>query len=120
MAPSSRPSGRRHIVGIVRDAQVSQAEDAISSYVYLPATRATQGGISILARTRLDFDDFAAAVRSETSRMDGSLVVNVQRLSDNVGLLQTLSQITAGIAGTVSLLALGLSAIGIYGVVSTS
>ena len=62
--------------------------------------------------------DFAAAVRAETSRMDGSLVVNVQRLSDNVGLLQTLSQITAGIAGTLSLLALGLAAIGIYGVVA--
>ena len=50
--------------------------------------------------------------------MDAGLVVNVQPLSDNVGLLQTLSQITAGVAGTVSLLALGLAAIGVYGVVA--
>ncbi len=110
--------GRRQIVGIVRDAQVSQAQDALSSYMYLPARRGTQRGISVLARTRADFDGFAAAVRAETSRMDSGLVVRVQPLSDNVGLLQTLSQITAGVAGTVSLLALGLAAIGVYGVVA--
>ncbi len=97
--------GRRHIVGIVRDAQVSQAQDAVSSYVYVPATRGAQRGISVLARTRVDFDGFAAAVRAETSRMDASLVVNVQPLSDNLALLQTLSQITASVAGMLSLLA---------------
>ena len=110
--------GRRHVVGIVRDAQVSQAQDATSSYVYFPAMRGTEGGISILARTRSDFDHFAAAVRAETTRMDGGLVVNVQRLSDNVGLLQTLSQITASIAGLLGLLGLGLASLGVYGVVS--
>jgi putative ABC transport system permease protein len=109
---------RRLIVGIVRDARVSQAQDAISSYVYLPAPRGTQRGISVLARTGVDFDGFAAAVRAETSRMDAGLVVNVQPLSANVALLQTLSQITAGVAGVLSLLALGLAAVGIYGVVA--
>jgi predicted permease len=109
---------RRHIVGIVRDAQVSAAQDATSSYVYLPAVQGSQRNISVLARTRTDVDGFAAAVRAETSRMDPSLVVNVQPLSANLGMLQTLSQITAGVAGTLSLLALALAAIGIYGVVT--
>jgi predicted permease len=109
---------RRQIVGIVRDAQVSQAQDAISSFMYLPATRRTQRRISVLARTAVDFDGFAAAVRAETSRLDPHLVVNVQRLSDNLGLLQTLSQIIASVAGILSLLALGLAATGIYGVVA--
>jgi predicted permease len=107
----------REIVGIVRDARVSQTQDAISSYMYLPATRRSAGGISVLARVRGDFDGFAAAVRSETSRMDASLVVNVRPLSDNLGILQTLSQLAAGVAGTVGLLAAGLAATGIYGVV---
>jgi predicted permease len=110
--------GRRQIVGIVRDAQVSQAPDAVSSYMYLPATRETQRNISVLARLHTDLDGFAAAVRTETARMDAGLVVRVQPLSDNVGLLQTLSQIAAGVAGTVSLLAVGLAAIGVYGVVA--
>jgi predicted permease len=109
---------RRHIVGIVRDAQVSQAQDAIPSYMYLPATRGTQRRISVLARTRVDVDGFAAAVRTETSRMDASLVVNVQPLSDNLGMLQTLSQIAASVAGLLSLLAASLAAIGVYGVVA--
>ena len=49
--------------------------------------------------------------------MDASLIVNVRPLSDNLGILQTLSQIAAGVAGTVGLLAAGLAATGIYGVV---
>jgi predicted permease len=106
----------REIVGIVRDARVSQSQDAISSYMYLPA-RQSSGAIPVLARTRIDVDSFAAAVRSETSRMDPSLVVTVRPLSDNLGILQTLSQIAAGVAGTVGLLAAGLAATGIYGVV---
>jgi predicted permease len=110
--------GRRIIVGIVRDAQVSQAQEALSSYMYLPATPGTQRRISVLARTRLEAQEFAAAVRTETSRMDASLLVTVEPLSDNVRLLQTLSGIAAGVAGTLSLLALGLAAIGVYGVVA--
>ena len=50
--------------------------------------------------------------------MDEGLVVNVRPLSENIRLLQTLSQITAGVAGLLSLLALGLAAIGLYGVVA--
>jgi predicted permease len=110
--------GRRHIVGIVRDAQVSQSQDAISSYVYLPATADPQRRISVLVRTRTDSIGFAAAVRAETSHMDAGLLVNAQPLSDNLGMLQMLSQITASIAGVLSLMALGLATVGVYGVVA--
>lgn len=109
---------RRLIVGVARDAQVSSAEDALSSYVYLPETRDSRRSISVLARTRIDVGAFASAVRAETGRLDESLVVRVQPLSDNLALLQTLSQITASVAGLLSLLALGLATVGIYGVVA--
>ena len=109
---------RRHVIGVVRDAQLSQAQEAISSYVYLPARPGTQQRISVLARTNLDLQAFAAAVRAATSRMDAGLVVNVQPLSDNLAMLQTLSQITASVAVLLSGLALGLAAIGVYGVVA--
>jgi hypothetical protein len=108
---------RRHIVGVVRDARISQAQEAMSSYLYLPAARDAQR-ISVLARTPVDFEGFAAAVRAETSRMDAGLLVNVQPLSNNLALLQTLSQIAAGVGGTLSLLAAVLAAVGVYGVVA--
>ena len=114
-----RMDGRtRQIVGIVRDARISQAPDASSSYVFLPFARANQRRISVLAKTRLPFEEFAAAVRAETRRLDPDLVVHAQPLSNNLGLLQTLSQISAGVAGALSLLALSLAAIGVYGVVA--
>jgi predicted permease len=108
----------RHVVGIIRDAKISQAEEAISSYVFLPAVRGSQRRISVLARPATDIESFAAAVRAETGRMDGSLIVRVQPLSANLAILQTLSQIAAGVAGAVSLMALGLAAVGVYGVVA--
>jgi predicted permease len=107
-----------HIVGIVRDAQLSQAHDAVSSYVYFPVARGTQRRISVLVRTAADVERVAAAVRAETSRMDESLVANVAPLTDNLRLLETLSEITAGTAGIVSLLGLSLAAGGVYGVVA--
>jgi predicted permease len=108
----------RHIVGIVRDAQLSQAREAISSYMYIPARWEASRSISVLLRTRVDIDGVAATVRAETLKMDPCLVVNVQRLSENLGILQTLSQIAAGAAGVLSLLALALAGIGVYGVVA--
>ena len=50
--------------------------------------------------------------------MDAGLLVNVQPLSNNLALLQTLSQIAAGVGGILSLLAAVLAAIGVYGVVA--
>ena len=50
--------------------------------------------------------------------MDASLLVNVQPLSNNLALLQTLSQIAAGVGGILSLLAAVLAAVGVYGVVA--
>ena len=50
--------------------------------------------------------------------MDRNLVVHVKPLSDNLAILQTLSQIAASVAGMLSLLAAGLAAIGVYGVVA--
>jgi predicted permease len=109
---------RRQIVGIVRDARVSQVPEAISSYMYLPAARGSHSARHVLARSPLDVATLAAAIRAETSRMDPSLIVNVQPLSDNVGQLQTLSRIAAGVAGGLSALALALAALGVYGVVA--
>ena len=109
---------RRQIVGIVRDARSRRRRRRSRATCICPRRGAHRRNISVLARTRGDFEGFAAAVRAETSRMDAGLLVNVQPLSNNLALLQTLSQIAAGVAGILSLLAAGLAAIGVYGVVA--
>jgi hypothetical protein len=59
---------RRQVVGVVRDAQVSQTRAAVSSYLFLPAAPGTQR--TVLARTQLDPAALAAAVRAETAPSD--------------------------------------------------
>jgi predicted permease len=108
----------RQIVGIVRDADVSQVASALSSYLYLPAKTSALRGGSALVRTQVDLAGFAAAARAEAARMDASLVVNVQPLSNNLRILQMLSRIAAGVAGTLTMLAVALAGIGVYGVVA--
>jgi predicted permease len=108
----------RQIVGIVRDADVSQVASALSSYLYLPAKTSALRGGSALVRTQVDLAGFAAAVRAEAARMDASLVINVQPLSNNLRILQMLSRIAAGVAAALSMLAVALAGIGVYGVVA--
>lgn len=109
---------RRAVVGVVRDAQIAQTPEAMASYMYLPAAPGAQRHVAALVRSRADVGGLATAVRAETARLDPNLVVTVRPLADNLGLLQTLSQIAASVAGALSLLALSLAAVGVYGVVA--
>ncbi len=67
----------------------------------------------------MDFAGFAAAVRAEAAQFDANLVVQRATPSKaNLAILRTVSQLTAGAAGLLSLLALSLAAMGVYGVVA--
>ena len=106
------------IVGMVKDAQVSQVAATDSNYLYLPATLSAQRGLRLLVRSPLDFAGLAAAVRSVTRELDPGLVVHVNRLEENLEFWRAGSRVVAGLSGSLSLLALVLASVGVYGVVS--
>jgi ABC-type antimicrobial peptide transport system permease subunit len=89
-----------------------------SNYVYLPASPSGQPRLNLLVRSPTEFASLASSVRTVGHGIDPAVVVRVTRLSDNLGFWQTLSKMTAGLAGSLSLFALTLASLGVYGVVS--
>jgi predicted permease len=106
------------IVGVAKDAQVSQIAEIDSSYMYLPAGRQAQRGLDLLVRSQLDFAALASAIRGSVREIDPGLVVRVARLEENLEFWRTGSRLIAGLSGSLSVLALVLASIGVYGVVS--
>ena len=106
------------IIGIARDAQVSRIAQTETSYMYLPAGLSAQRELSLLVRSRSDFAALAPAVRDVARELAPDLVVRVNRLEENLSFWRTLAGVVAGLSGSLSLLALMLASIGVYGVVA--
>ena len=106
------------IIGVARDAQVSQLAATDSSYLYLPASPKAQRGLGLVVRSQLDFAALAPTIRSTVRDLDSGLVVRVNRLEENLEFWRTGSRLVAGLSGSISILALLLASVGVYGVVS--
>jgi predicted permease len=105
------------VVGIARDSQISNVADVASSYVYLPAGAAGRGDLRMVARLHTDQAEFAAGVAALAKRLEPGLVVSVYPLEQHLKSWQTESRVVAGVSGSLSLLALALASVGVYGVV---
>jgi predicted permease len=129
--PSADPIGRTlvmslgpnaevtlEIIGVAKDAQVSQLAAIDSSLLYLPASPNSQRGLRLVVRGPADFGALATSVRSVARELDSGLVVRVNRLEENLDFWRTGSRLIAGLSGTISVLALVLASVGVYGVVS--
>jgi ABC-type antimicrobial peptide transport system permease subunit len=106
------------IVGVAKDAQVSRVGETDTVYIYTPAGPNEQQRAQVLVRSALDFASMKAAIRTVMQGLDPHLVVNVNRLEDNLDFWRSLSRLAAGLSGSLGGLALLLASIGVYGVVS--
>ena len=106
------------VVGVARDAQVSRVVEVASSYMYLPAGASVQGGLNLLVRSRSEFTAVASMIRGVARQLAPGLVVGVNPLEDNLSFWRTLARLVAGLSGSLSMLALVLASLGVYGVVS--
>ena len=111
-------SNRLEIVGVAKDAHVSHVAQTESSYMYLPAGPGAQRRLNLLVRSRSDFSALATGVRALVRELDPGVVVRVNRLEENLEFWRTGSRLIASLSGSVSLLALTLASVGVYGVVS--
>jgi predicted permease len=106
------------VVGVARDAQITQIGEIPSDYVYLPATPQTQASLQLLVRSRADFAATAAVVRAAVTELDPGLVVRVAPLEANLDVWRSLAGLVGSLSTSLGVLALVLASVGVYGVVA--
>ena len=106
------------VVGVVRDAQVSEMGNSEKSYVYLPAGPKEQRRMRLLVHSAGGYAPTANGIRDAVHALDAEMSVGVTKLEDNLEVSRTGSRIVAGLSGALGALALLLASIGVYGVVS--
>ncbi len=106
------------VVGVTSDAQVNRVAQSESSYFYLPATPRSQAGLSLLVRSRAPLAAIVPEIRASLRQLDPALALRVNPLEENLDFWRTVSRLSAGLSGSLSVLALLLSSVGVYGVVS--
>jgi len=118
MASAKNQQAMCEIVGVAKDAQVSSVGETDTVYIYTLAGESDQRGAQLLVRSAVDFPTTAAGIRAAMHELDRNLVVNVNRLEDNLDFWRSLSRLAASLSGSLGALALLLASIGVYGVVS--
>jgi predicted permease len=115
---ASNPETVLEIVGVVRDAHVSNVANTETAYLYLPAGPSVQRRVTLLVRGETDFDSLARSIGSMIKTLDAGLLPLVQPLRANLDFWRAVSRSVAALSGSLSALALVLASIGVYGVVS--
>lgn len=121
-----QPAGGAHedrdllVVGIARDSHWRDVTGAPEPFLYLPLGRYEQPtGATIIVRSRLTLDETTAAVREDAATLDRAVPIAVglpmaASLDREIGSQRLFSAMLLWVGG----IALSLSAIGLYGLVS--
>lgn len=86
--------------------------------MYLPAGPSAQRRLRTLVRSQVDFTALTSGITAAVRELDPDVVVRVNALEENLDYWRGRSRAAAGLAGALSVLALLLAAVGVYGVVS--
>jgi predicted lysophospholipase L1 biosynthesis ABC-type transport system permease subunit len=115
----TNPARTVTVVGVVRDGKFRGYRDERRPGFYVPAAQSYRREMTLEARTAGEAAPFAGAVRREIQTLDASMPLT-EMVTMKTRLDEVLSQerLIAGFATGLALLALVLSAIGIYGVLS--
>jgi hypothetical protein len=84
---ATSPETVLEIVGIVRDAHVSNVANTESAYLYLPAGPSVQRRLALLVRGKTDPEPLARSIRSTIERLDAGLLAQVKPLGGKSGFL---------------------------------
>lgn len=109
------------IVGVVADVKVDSLSGTELDAIYRPIAQSPPTDFTIVARTNANMVTFATGLRSAVADMDKMTPVSdVRAMSDVVSSSLSRTRFTALLLTGFSALALLISAVGIYGVVSSN
>jgi macrolide transport system ATP-binding/permease protein len=129
--PDQNPVGRRlslgrapdeevrEIVGVVKDSKYRRLNDAARPAAYVPFAQDYRANMALHVRTSGEPGAMLAAVRREVQALDASLpLYNVKTLEEQKSSSVYTSRMAATLLTVFGLLALGLAALGLYGVMA--
>jgi putative ABC transport system permease protein len=126
--PNTNPIGRRFkvifspwitVIGVVADTRNESLRDGFRPEFYMHDLQEPQAAMSLVVRTAGDPMALSASVRQAIWSIDRNLAIaKITTMDDVVGSTFGLPRLTSSLVGTFALLALGLMAAGIYGLVA--
>lgn len=103
--------GYREVVGVVGDVKQDSATDEATPQLYIPSRQSPWFFTTVVVRAR---GASAAAIQAAMRRADPTLTMSVRTMEQNLQLSATQPRLRTALFGGFALVALGLSAFGIY------
>ena len=108
------------VIGVAKDAQVSNLGKSDNSYIYLPDAPGSQLRFTFIVHSRIGSGFTKDGIRDAVARLDPQLPVRVAPLEDNLEFWRSAARIVSALSGILAGFALLLASIGIYGMASYS
>lgn len=119
LVPSSDPGRPITVVGVVDDVKIWSLQEAPRPYMYRPYAQAPSTFVNVVVRGNAVPAALARSATEALQQADPDLfVANANSMQDHLGYTFFLPRMGATLIGAVALLALILSAIGLWGLVS--
>jgi macrolide transport system ATP-binding/permease protein len=107
------------IVGVARDGKYWTMGEAPQPFIYFPLAQSYNSNATLVVRAEGDPHALAAGIRGAVRGLDEGLpLYDVKTMEEHLGLSLFPARVAATLLGGFGLLALLLSAVGVYGVVS--
>src|SRR5712672_3241962 len=107
------------IVGVAKDVKYRSLSEAPQPFLYLPLLQDYRSNMILVARTAIEPEQMSQSVRAEVAALDPAIpIFDVKTLEEHIGISLFLQRMAATLLSIFGLLALSLSALGLYGVMA--